>query len=82
LALGMAVNRQFPEGVQGRGLSRMRDHGGQPTSTALRRACGTLGSQQALTSDHHPKGHADTERVIRTRKEACLWVRAWTGPVT
>jgi putative transposase len=80
--LDMAVNRQFPEGVQGQGLSVMRDNGCQPTSTACMRACGSLGLQQALTSANHPQGNADTERAIRTLKEACLGRQAWTCPVT
>jgi putative transposase len=78
----MAVNRQFPEGVQGQGLSLMSDNGCQPTSTAFMRACGSLGIQQALTSDNNPKGNADTERVMRTLKEECLWLQEWTCPVT
>jgi putative transposase len=80
LALDMAVNRQFPEGVQGKGLSLMRDHGWQPTSTALMRACGTLGIQQALPRDNHPQGNADTERVIRTLHEEGRWRHEWTCP--
>ena len=78
----MAVNRQFPEGVQGQGLSLMNDNGCQPTSAAFIRACGSLGIQQALTSDNNPKGNADTERVVRTLKEECLWLQEWTCPVT
>jgi transposase InsO family protein len=80
LALDMAVNRQFPGGVQGQGLSLMSDNGCQPTSTAFMRACGTLGIQQAFTSYNNPKGNADTERVIRTLKEECLWLQEWTCP--
>jgi transposase InsO family protein len=80
LALDMAVNRQFPEGVQGQGLSLMSDNGCQPTSTAFMRSCGTLGIQQAFTSYNNPKGNADTERVIRTLKEECLWLQEWTCP--
>jgi putative transposase len=82
LALDMAVNRQFPEGVQGKGLSLMSDNGCQPTATAFMQACGTLGIQQALTSCNNPKGNADTERVIRTLKEECLWLYEWTCPFT
>jgi putative transposase len=81
-ALDMAVNRQFPEGVQGQGLSLMSDNGCQPTSTAFMRACGSLGIQQAFTSYNNPKGNADTERAIRTLKEECLWLQEWTCPVT
>jgi putative transposase len=81
-ALETAVNRQFPEGVQGRGLALMSDNGCQPTSTAFMRACPTLGIQQAFTSYNNPKGNADTERVIRTLKEECLWLHEWTCPFT
>ena len=80
LALDMAGNRQFPAGVQGQGLSLMSDHGGQPTSMALMRACGTLGSQQAFPSETNPKGNADTARMLRTLTEACLWRHDWTCP--
>jgi putative transposase len=82
LALDMAVNRQFPEGSQGKGLSLMSDHGCQPTSTAFMQACGIMGIQQAFTSSNNPKGNADTERVIRTLKEECLWLHEWTCPLT
>ena len=30
---------------------------------------GTLGIPQALTSKNHPKGDADPERLLRTRKK-------------
>jgi putative transposase len=82
VALDMAVNRQFPEGARGHGLSLMSDNGCPPTATAFMQACGTLGSQQALTSDNNPKGNADTERMMRTLKEAYLWLHAWTCPFT
>jgi putative transposase len=75
LALDMAVNRQFPEGVRGQGVSLMSDNGCQPTSTAFMQACGLLGIHQASTSYNNPKGNADTERVMRTLKEECLWLR-------
>ena len=58
-----------------------RDHGGQPTSTAFMRACATVERQQACTRDHTPQGHADTDRFLRTRKEACLWLQEWTCPL-
>jgi putative transposase len=79
-ALEMAVHRQFPAGVRGQGLALMSDNGCQPTSAAFMRACGILGIHQALTSDHNPKGNADTERVMRTLKEECLWLQEWTCP--
>jgi putative transposase len=79
-ALDMAVNRQCPDGARGQGLSLMSDNGSQPTSLAFMQACATLGIHQAFTSYHNPRGNADTERVIRTLKEECLWLREWTCP--
>jgi putative transposase len=80
LALDMAVNSQLPEGARGQGLSLMSDNGCQPTSAAFLRGCELLGIRQAFTSYNNPKGNADTERVIRTLKEECLWLREWTCP--
>lgn len=81
LALEQAVQRQFPEGVQGQGLSLMSDNGCQPTSMAFMKACATLGITQAFTSYSNPKGNADTERLMRTLKEELLWLREWTSPL-
>jgi putative transposase len=58
----------------------MSDKGCQPTSTAVMRTCGTLGINQAFTGYHNPKGDANTERVIRTMKEECLWLMEWMCP--
>lgn len=80
-ALDMALNRQFPAGVRDQGLSLMSDNGCQPTALAFMRACSTVGIQQAFTSYNNPKGNADTERVMRTLKEECLWLQEWTSPV-
>lgn len=79
-ALDMAVNRQFPAGARGQGLSLMSDNGCQPTSLAFMEACSTLSIHQAFTSYNNPKGNADTERVRRTLKEECLWLQEWTCP--
>jgi transposase InsO family protein len=79
-ALDMAVSRQFPAGVRDQGLSLMSDNGCQPTALAFTKACSTLGIQQAFTSYNNPKGNADTERVMRTLKEECLWLQEWTSP--
>jgi putative transposase len=79
-ALNMAVNRQFPDGVRGQGLSLMSDNGCQPTAIAFMEACSTLGVTQAFTSYNNPTGNADTERVMRTLKEECLWLNEWTSP--
>ncbi|MFA5250413.1 MAG: integrase core domain-containing protein [Parachlamydiales bacterium] len=31
------------------------------------------------TSYNNPKGNADTERLMRTMKEECLWLTEWTS---
>jgi transposase InsO family protein len=80
MALDMAVQGQCPDGAQGHSVSLMSDHGCQPTSRAFMEACRILGIQQAFTSDNNPKGNADTERVMRTVKEECLWLQEWTCP--
>ncbi len=77
--MDQAVNRQFPQGVQGLGLSLMSDNGCQPTSVAFLKTCATLGITQAFTSYNNPKGNADTERLMRTLKEELLWLREWTS---
>lgn len=79
-ALEMAVSGQFPDEVRGKNLSLMSDNGCQPTSVSFMQACRSLGINQAFTSYNNPKGNADTERVIRTLKEECLWLREWTNP--
>jgi putative transposase len=60
----------------------MSDHGCQPTSMAFMQVCNTLGIHQVFTSNNNPKGSADTERVMRTLKEECLWPHEWTSPFT
>jgi putative transposase len=80
VALDMAVNHEFPTGARDHGVSLMSDNGGQPASLAFMQACQTLGVYQVFTSDTNPKGNADTERLMRTLKEECLWLQEWTSP--
>lgn len=80
-ALEQAVQRQFPAGVQGQGLSLRSDNGCQPASVAFMQTCAMLGIPQAFTSYNNPKGNADTERLMRTLKEELLWLREWTSPL-
>jgi transposase InsO family protein len=80
-ALDTAVNRQFPQGARGQGVSLMRDNGCQPTSPAFMQACTSLELHQAFTSDNNPKGKAETERFLRTLQEECLWPQEWTCPL-
>ncbi len=79
-ALDMAINRQCPAGVRGQDLRLMSDNGSQPTSVTFIKTCAALGITQAFTSYSNPKGNADTERLIRTLKEECVWLREWTSP--
>jgi putative transposase len=79
-ALDLAVNRQCPAGGRGHSVGLMRDHGRQPTAVGCLRTGSTLEIQHAFTSDNNPTGNADTERVIRTLKEECLWLQEWTSP--
>ena len=78
-ALDMAVNGQFDYGVRGHGLHLMSDNGCQPTAIDFMAACRHLDIDQAFTSYNNPKGNADTERLIRTMKEECLWLSDWTS---
>ena len=82
VALDLAVNRQFPDGVRDRALHLMGDNGCQPTALAFMRACATMGIRQAFTSYNNPKGNADTERFMRTLKEELVWLREWTPAMT
>lgn len=79
-ALNMAVNRQFPDGARNHEVHLMTDNGCQPTAIGFMEACDALGITQAFTSYNNPRGNADTERVMRTMKEECLWLREWTSP--
>ncbi|WP_245523372.1 IS3 family transposase [Spirochaeta thermophila] len=77
VAMEMAVEREFPEGVRGRGLRLVSDNGSQPLSRSFMKAMEVLGIEQVFTSYNNPKGNADTERMIRTMKEELLWLREW-----
>jgi putative transposase len=79
-ALDMAVNRQFPDGARDHRLSLMSNNDCQPASMAFMETCSTLGIHQAITSANNPKGNGDTECVIRTFKEECLWLEEWSDP--
>ena len=78
--MNRAVNRQFPDGIEGRGVNLMADNGCQPTSLAFMRACAAIDVRQAFTSYSNPNGNADTERFLRTLKEELVWLREWTSP--
>lgn len=76
-ALDMALQANFPDGVRGHNLNLMSDNGCQPTSKSFMEACKQLEINHVLTSYNNPKGNADTERMMRTMKEECLWLTEW-----
>lgn len=80
VALNKGLNRQFPGGARGMGLSLMSDNGCQPTAISFMKACRDVGVKQAFTSYNNPKGNADTERFMRTLKEELVWINEWKNP--
>jgi len=73
-AMDIAIQREFPEGVRGKGLKLVSDNGSQPTSTSFIKEIALLGIEQIFTSYDNPKGNADTERIMRTIKEELIWL--------
>jgi len=73
-ALAMAVNREFCDGVRGKGLKLISDNGSQPTSVSFMKEAANLEIEQIFTSYDNPKGNADTERMMRTIKEEVIWL--------
>jgi len=78
-ALDMAIVREFPTGVRGKGLRLISDNGSQPTSSSFMNDMVTLGIEQIFTSYDNPKGNADTERMMRTIKEEVIWLNEFSS---
>lgn len=78
-ALEMGVLRKLPNGSLEKGLKLVSDNGCQPTSVAFQKACNLLDIEQIYTSYNNPKGNAETERLMRTMKEECLWLTEWNN---
>jgi len=55
------------------------DSGSHPTATGFMAAVRVVGIEQVFSSSDNPKGHADTERLMRTIKEERLWLRDFTS---
>ncbi len=82
-ALEMAINNRFPKGIRDTMVSDLHlisDNGCQPTSARFRLNCSLAGIKQIFTTWSNPKGNADTERVMRTIKEDCIWINEWDNP--
>jgi len=82
-ALVRGLQAECPEGVRAAGLQLVSDNGSQPTATGFVAAMATLGIEQVFASYHHPKGTADTERLMRTiarlSKKELLWLREFSS---
>lgn len=59
------------------GLELRTDHGPQYTGQDCADLCQEWGLNHTLAAVGRPTGNAGTERVIRTLKEECIWLRDW-----
>ena len=78
-ALDGALCEKFPWGARGQGLNLVLDNGSQPTSVAFMKDTAELSINQIFCSYDNPRGNAETERVIRTIKEECLWLNDFSS---
>lgn len=58
--------------ADGQGHTTLALSGEHNADSRFMRGCGTLAIQQAFTNDNNPKANADTERIMRMRREDCL----------
>lgn len=72
----MALQANFPEEVREYHLNLMSDNVSQPASTKFIKEYKNLNLKinHIVTSYNNLKGNADTERMMRTMKEECLWL--------
>lgn len=71
-AFGSPAN--VPEGVE-----LLSDHGSQYTGADCANLCDDWNVEQLFAPVGRPTGNAVAERVIRTMKEECIWLRDWTS---
>ena len=74
----VALAEQFgaPECVPDE-LDLRSDHGPQYTGADCRAMCQEWGISHSFAPVARPTGNAVSERVIRTMKEECIWLRDW-----
>lgn len=79
-AVGAALNTQFdtPADVPD-GLGLRTDHGPQYTGQDCVELCERWNLDHTLAPVGRPTGNAVAERVIRTMKEECIWLRDWNS---
>jgi putative transposase len=59
------------------GLELRTDHGSQYTGADCEALCEEWGLEHTLAPVGRPTGNAAGERVIKTMKEECIWLRDW-----
>ena len=79
-AVGAALFKTFgsPSHVPD-GLGLRTDHGPQYTGGDCEELCKRWGLDHTFAPVGRPTGNAVTERVIRTMKEECIWLRDWNS---
>ena len=61
------------------GLDLRTDHGPQYTGSDCESLCTDWGITQSMAPVGRPTGNAVAERLIRTMKEECIWLRDWNS---
>lgn len=61
------------------GMELRTDHGPQYTGVVAEEMCRHWGLDHTLAPVGRPTGNAVAERVIRTMKEECIWLRDWNN---
>jgi putative transposase len=74
LADAFGVRDNVPEGFE-----LLSDHGPQYTGSDCAALCDDWNVEQLFAPVGRPTGNAVAERVIRTMKEECIWLRDWTS---
>lgn len=77
-AVRLALDEQFgdPACVPD-GLELRTDHGPQYTGADCAALCDEWGLEHSFAPVGRPTGNAVAERLIRTMKEECIWLRDW-----
>ena len=63
------------------GFELLSDHGPQYTGADCANLCTEWNADQLFAPVGRPTGNAVAERVIRTMKEECVWLRDWTSAI-
>ncbi|MBH8609387.1 integrase core domain-containing protein [Thermoactinomyces sp. CICC 10521] len=78
-AVNQALEKRFPQGVKGRGLTIRSDNGCQMTSRRYVKALQDAGIKQERTGYNNPDTDAYIERWFRTLKEETVWLQEYSS---